>query len=101
MTSAIIMPSAWRDVRSAVRWIARDNPVAADGLREAVIAAAQRIGTHPQIGVKRPDVVDGPFRFVTISGYPYVVVNNPDLSPPAILRVLHGARDLPTILHRP
>ena len=81
-----------------MRWIAKDNPAAARGLRSAVLAAAEHIGMHPHIGVIRRDLTTGPHRFVTLTGYPYVIVCNSERSPPVILRVLHGARDIPSIL---
>ena len=100
MTLAVLSLRAQRDLASAVRWIAKDNQTAARGLRDAISAAAERIGAHPQIGVVRLDVADEPMRFLSLAGYPYVVVYNADLTPPLILRVLHGARDIPSILHR-
>ena len=72
--------------------------MAAQGLRDAIASAAVRIGDHPQLGVLRPDVVKPPYRFLALTGYPYVIVYNADRRPPLILRVLHAARDLPTLL---
>ena len=96
--AADLSPRARRDLLEAVRWIAKDNPNAAAGLRDAVVAAAYRIGEHPGIGVLRPELADEPVRFVTLTGYPYVVVYDASEKPPLILRVLHGARDLPEVL---
>jgi toxin ParE1/3/4 len=96
--ASVLSPRARRDVLEAVRWIAKDNPAAALGLRDAVVAAARRIGEHPQIGVLRPELADEPVRFVMLTGYPYVIVYDSDREPPQILRVLHGARDLPEVL---
>jgi toxin ParE1/3/4 len=82
----------------AIRWIAYDNPAAAKGLRDAVSKAATNVGVYPQIGISRPDLADPPYRFVKMTGYPYVVVYHPDRQPPLIVRILHGARDLPEML---
>ena len=80
-------------------WIARDNPVAAQGLLDAVLRAAERIGEHPQFGVRRPDLTASPrYRFVVLTGYPYLIVYAADRIPPVIARALHGARDLPPLL---
>jgi toxin ParE1/3/4 len=98
MTAAVLSRRAQRDLLTAVRWIARDNPAAARGLREAVASASRRIGAHPESGVLRPDLADSPYRFMMLAGFPYLVVYNADRHPPLILRVLHGARDLPTVL---
>lgn len=100
MAPALLSRRAEKDLYAAVRWIERDNHTAALGLIEAVQAAAERIGNHPHIGVVRPDLTTAHHRFVTLAGYPYMVVYNPDRSPPVIVRVLHGARDIPFVLGR-
>lgn len=101
MAAALLSPRARRDLLSAVSWIAKDNQVAAQGLRHAVVGAAERIGTHPQIGTLRLELADEPIRFLVLTGYPYVIVYDADQTPPLILRVLHGARDLPSVLRTP
>ena len=101
MRAAIITQRARRDVSSAVRWIAKDNRAAANGLRKAVITVAKRIGNHPHIGFLRPDISAEALRFVSLTRYPYMIVYDAEKSPPEILRVLHGARDIPWLLQRP
>jgi toxin ParE1/3/4 len=98
MSAAVFAPRARRDLLAAVRWIAKDNPAAARALRDAVIAAARRLGDHPQIGAARPELAGEPYRFLTLTGFPYVIVSNAARTPPLILRILHGARDLPELL---
>ena len=98
MTPAILLPRARRDLREAVHWIASDNPDAAHRLRNAVVTAAHRIGTHPEIGMVRPEYADKPIRFLVLTGFPYVLVYNAAGTPPRIVRVLHGARDIPSVL---
>ena len=99
--TAVLSRRARRDLDSAARWIAKDNRAAARGLRCAVEEAARRIGEHPHIGILRPDISAEPLRFVTLTGYPYVIVYDAEVTPPAILRVLHGARDIPSIINTP
>jgi toxin ParE1/3/4 len=98
MISAAFAPRARRDLLAAVRWIAKDNPAAARALRDAVAHAADRIGAHSNIGVLRPDIADEPYRFMVLTGFPYLIVYNATRRPPLILRILHGARDLPELL---
>ncbi|HEY2069663.1 MAG TPA: type II toxin-antitoxin system RelE/ParE family toxin [Rhizomicrobium sp.] len=98
-SSARLSELAENDVVEAARWIAKDNKAAARGLRETVVRAAARIGDFPHIGVLRPDLASDKIRFVFLTGYPYVIVYNATRTPPLILRVLHGARDLPDLLH--
>lgn len=95
--TAVLSPAARRDLLDAVRWIARENPTAAAGLRDAVIGCARRLGEHPQLGRERPDLVDPPVRLMALTGFPYLVVYDAAARPPLILRVSHGARDLPDI----
>lgn len=98
MTAAIFSPLAWDDLFSALEWIARDNPHAAQGLVDAALSAAARIGAHPQVGTVRPNLADEPYRLLTLTGFPYVVVYNADRRPPLIVRIVHGARDLSDLL---
>ena len=95
MKPAVLAPRARRDLIAAVRWIARDNPDAARALRHGVARAAELIGQFPNIGSLREDLADSPVRFYVLRGFPYLLVDDADASPPRILRILHGARDLP------
>jgi toxin ParE1/3/4 len=88
MTAAVLSPAARRDLLAAIHWIAKDDPIAARALRDSVIKAAERIGEHPQHGPLRPDLVDEPYRLVLLTGFPYVIVYNPDRQPPLIVRIL-------------
>ncbi len=82
-----------------MRWIAEDNPVAAQGLLDAVLESAERIGQYPQIGRRRPDLTaSARHRFVALTGFPYLIVYVENRDPPLIVRILHGARDLPWLL---
>jgi toxin ParE1/3/4 len=98
LSAAVIAPAARRDLVAAARWIRRDNPAAARALRDAVANAAERIGTYPQIGVVRRDLTSGPYRFVMLTGFPYLIVYAENHDPPVIVRVIHSARDLPRLL---
>ena len=98
MTRAALSPAAERDIMEIAEWIADENPNAARGLRTALDKVATTIGEHPRIGTLRSHLASPPIRFLPIRGFPYVVVYTPDRDPPLILRVLHGARDLPEVL---
>ncbi|MBM3601277.1 MAG: type II toxin-antitoxin system RelE/ParE family toxin [Alphaproteobacteria bacterium] len=98
MIPAELSPAARRDLLGAIRWIARDNPSAARALRVAIASAARQIGTHPMVGVVRPELADEPYRFVPLTGFPYIIVHNAGRTPPLIVRILHSARDLPDVL---
>jgi len=98
MARAVLSPRARLDLLEAVRWIAKDNRVAAAGLRQAVVDAAARFGDHPHLGAVRVELADDPIRFLPLIGCPYVIVYDSAVEPPLILRVLHGARDIPEIM---
>ena len=98
MTAAVLSPQARRDLLAAARWIARDNPAAAWAFRDTVAKAARLLSDHPDIGVVRAELADPPVRFLALTVFPYIIVYDADRRPPLILRVLHGARDLPEVL---
>ena len=79
-------------------WIWSDSPRAARRLRTAVSALTRHLGDHPFVGARRPELADDPYRFTVVRGFPYVVVYNASRRPPLIMRILHGARDLPEVL---
>ncbi|GGG39514.1 type II toxin-antitoxin system RelE/ParE family toxin [Elioraea sp. Yellowstone] len=95
---AILSAQARRDLAEAAAFIATDNPAAARRLREQVVAAAVRIGAYPRIGVVRPALAPEEVRFLVVPDFPYVIVYRATATPPRILRVLHGARDLQELL---
>lgn len=96
--AAVLSPRARNDLLEAARWIEKDNRAAAKGLRDAVVKAARRIGEHPRIAPARLELADEPIRFLTLTGYTYILVYDANRTPPLILRVLHGARDIPAVL---
>lgn len=98
MTAAVLSRRARNDLLGAVRWIAKDNPSAAQRLRDEVEVAAERIAEHPRIGYLRPELAGEPYRFLTLTGFPYLIVYNCERAPPFIVRIVHGARDLPDVL---
>ena len=98
VTRAVLSPAAERDILEIIEWIAAENPIAARGFRVAVDRLATAIGVHPRIGAMKPHLASPPIRLLRIRGFPHVVVFTPERSPPLIVRVLHGARDLPEVL---
>jgi len=95
---ARLTPRARVEAREAIRWIAADSPAAARALRAAIDALLLLIGEHPRIGVSRPELASEPYRIAVIRGFPYLAIYNADTRPPSIVRLVHGARDLPQVL---
>jgi toxin ParE1/3/4 len=80
-----------------VRWIWADSPSAARRLREAVSDLTRHLGDHPMAGTRRPELAGDPYRFAVVRGFPYLVYDA-SARPPNIVRIVHGARDLPEVL---
>jgi toxin ParE1/3/4 len=95
VSSAAIAQRAQRELVDAAEWIARDNPTAAEALKAAVVRAADLI---PEIGSVRLHLASAEYRFLPLTGFPYIVVYQTRRRGPVIVRVVHGARDLPRAL---
>ncbi len=98
MKPAILSSQARKEFFEALRWIAKDNPASAKALKDVVYQSAQNLGEYPLSGRERLDLALSPVRFLTLTGFPYIIVYDAALKPPVILRFLHGARDFPEIL---
>lgn len=96
--SAHFTREALADLRAAVAWIAREDPITADRLRVAANRAAKLIGEHPAIGQVHLEFAPERFRFLALQRFPCLIVHEPGLKPPRILRVLHAAQDLAVLL---
>ena len=90
--------TARAEIREVAAWIRNDNRRAAVAFRAALQNVARLIGEHPLIGHTRPELAREPYRFCVVRGFPYIVVYDPTPSRPVIVRVVHGARDLPEVL---
>jgi plasmid stabilization system protein ParE len=77
--------------------IAPDSVEAADRLEAAIIDSCQRLAERPDIGHFRRDLTEKPVRFFPVR-LTYLIVYNPASEPLQILRILHGARDVPPLL---
>jgi antitoxin ParD1/3/4/toxin ParE1/3/4 len=54
------------------------------------------LAAHPSAGHLRPDLSNLPLRFWTV--YSYVIVYDGTSKPIQVVRILHGARDIPSLL---
>ncbi len=77
--------------------IGTDSRRAARAFRGAIDEALTLIGRHAEIGAERLELASPPIRFWTLRRFPYVLAYNASRAPPRILRVVHGARDLPEV----
>jgi plasmid stabilization system protein ParE len=64
-------------------------------LRE-IRAALHFLSATPDAGHRREDLTDAPLKFWTV--FSYLIVYDPATRPIEILNIIHGARDIPSIL---
>jgi plasmid stabilization system protein ParE len=99
MTNFQFTPQSITDLFEIWRFIAEDNPTAADRVEEAIFKACEFLANSPLAGRIRQDLTTLPLRFWVVQPYPsYLIVYNAESRPVQVIRILHAARDLPTIL---
>lgn len=98
MERYLLAPEAVQDLQDIWDFIAADNPQAASALQEEFFQAFEGIAGMPGKGHTREDLTDLPVLFFRVRSY--LIVYRRDRSPLEIIAVLHGARDIPTVLRR-
>jgi plasmid stabilization system protein ParE len=94
-----LTPEALSDLFEVWNFISQDNLEAADRVEEAIFRACDLLADSPFIGRVRKDLTPLPVRFWVVHPYSkYLVVYDPEPKPIQIIRILHGARDLPSAL---
>jgi toxin ParE1/3/4 len=100
MKPVVFNPVAVGDLEEIVNYIAADNPVAAEDVRPDVLDTAESLGHQPGLGI-RPQFSAPRFagiRFLPSSQYPTYLLFYRELSQEVeVLRILHGARNLPAL----
>jgi plasmid stabilization system protein ParE len=96
MSDFRLSPQAFRDIDEIWEFIADDNLDAADRVRDEIFAACGKLAETPGMGHLREDLADEPLRFWRV--HSYLIIYRPASRPLEIVRVLHGARDIATIL---
>jgi toxin ParE1/3/4 len=93
-------PQAWQDVRDIVAFIAADNPDVAARFVPALEATCMQIAALPSMGssrtFQRTDLHG--VRMMPVTGFEhYLIFYSTLLKRITVIRVLHAARDFPTI----
>ena len=86
---------AWQDrhdMDEIWAYIAEDNVVAADGLIDEFYQTTRTLADNPKLGRPREDLSYG-LRSLHVGNY--VIFYHPHADGVIVIRVLHGARDLP------
>ena len=99
MSAYDLTPLAKADIFDVWTFIAEDNEDAADRVERAIYDACAFVAEAPLRGHLRPDLTARPLRFWTLTRYPnYAIVYRPETSPLQIVAVMHGKRNLRSIL---
>ena len=92
-------PQALDDLSEIWRFITKLDPKAADRVENAIYSACDLIAQVPLAGRMRADLTPLPLRFWVVQPYTnYIIVYDPEKVPLQIIRILHGARNLPGVL---
>lgn len=90
---------ATSDLLDIWSFIARDSSEAADRVEVAIFKACDLLADSPFAGRIRKDLTSLPLRLWAVHPYPnYLIVYGAEKEPLQIVRILHGARDIPTLL---
>jgi toxin ParE1/3/4 len=99
MSSYQFTPQALGDLVDIWKFKAQDNPTATARVEEAIFGACNFLADSPLAGRIRKGLTPLPVRFWVVQPYSnYLIVYDPENRPLRIIRILHGARDLPSLL---
>ena len=84
------------DLRDIADFIALDNPTAAIELVSTIKDTCQRLASFPDLGVSRPRFQGGDLRSFAVERY--LIFYQKFADGILIARVLHGARDIDSLL---
>jgi plasmid stabilization system protein ParE len=63
------------------------------------VVTCLRLAKHPLTGTRRLDITRLPVRFWTVTKFSnFVIVHRPETTPLQVIAVLHGMRDLKSVL---
>ena len=95
MAAVLRTRQAEEDLLEIWDYIAADNPAAADGLLDEIDAACATLAENPNAGRLREELALA-LRSLPVGNY--VIFYRPQADGIVLIRVLHGARDLPELL---
>jgi antitoxin ParD1/3/4 len=96
MNLYLLTPQAEEDLFSIWSYIALDNVEAADRVEARLYAAFAFLAANPIAGHIRSDLTHRPVRFWTLPRFRnHIIVYDPESHPLRIIRILHGALDIP------
>ena len=96
MARFVLTSLAREDLDEIYEYVRKDNPDAALKVLNNLRNAMRNLAEMPVMGHLRRDLSDEPFRFWSV--YSYLIIYKPESRPLQVVRVLHGARDVRSIL---
>jgi len=98
MTAYVVAPAARDDLLVVWHYYAQDagDPDLADRMAGEIVAGFRTIAETPGLGHFRSGLLDEPLRFWAVRKY--LIIYRSEALPVEIVRVLHSARDVQTIL---
>src|SRR6266851_1504535 len=93
MPNVLRTPRARRDLADIWSFVARDSPESADRLIDQIGQKCDLLATFPEMGRRRDDIAPN-LRSIPVGNY--VVFYRAAPNGIEVIRVLHGARDLPS-----
>ena len=93
MPRYLLTDAAKSDIREIIAYIRPRSRQAATQVRQKLKAACEKLAAFPYLGHRRDDVPRADLRFWSV--YSYLIVYRPDHRPIEVVRVLHGAQDVP------
>jgi toxin ParE1/3/4 len=84
---------ALADLRSLVRYIARDNGQVAARFGRILVSKVDPLAKFPRIGRMVPEFATETLRQIVVSPYRIIYEIDDQMATVAVLRVWHGARD--------
>jgi plasmid stabilization system protein ParE len=96
MADYLLSPEALEDLQSIWDFVAADSTDAADKLLDKLFEAFETLARWPGQGHTRADLTNRDVHFWPVGNY--LVVYRGTLDPLQIVAILHGARDVPSVI---
>ncbi len=92
-----LTPTAKADLKQILEDLAEDNPDAAHRMHERFLDGFRTLARSPGVGHYHDELLNRRYRFWNV--YPHVVAYAWESKPIQIVAILHGARDLASLLN--
>ncbi|MGH9741668.1 MAG: type II toxin-antitoxin system RelE/ParE family toxin [Candidatus Acidiferrum sp.] len=99
MTRYRFTPQALNDLFDIWDYISQDNPAAANRVEQAIYDSCELLAGSLLAGTVRKDLTSLPVRFWLVPSFlSYFIVYDPETQPLEVVRILHHARDINSLI---